>query len=68
MPPSSASCRGSRQEEAQRLRHSPSLPSVLLAQDLEAASAGDTGDKDSGSDAIRGTRVSGSKVVEAAPT
>ena len=54
----------SRQEEAQRLRHSPSLPSVLLAQDLEAASAGDTSDKDSGSNAIRGTRVSGSKVVE----
>ena len=35
----------SRQEEAQRLRHSPSLPSVLLAHDLEAASAGDTSEK-----------------------
>jgi phosphohistidine swiveling domain-containing protein len=55
----------SRQEEAQRLRHSPSLPSVLQAQDLEAASAGDTSDKGSASNAIRGTRVSGSQVVEA---
>ena len=53
----------SRQDQAQRLRHSPSLPSVLLPQDLEAASAGDS-NKESGSDAIRGTRVSGSKVVE----
>src|SRR4029078_11539091 len=34
-----------RQEEGQRLRESPSLPSVLLARDLEAASAGDTADK-----------------------
>ena len=34
-------------------------------QDLEAASAGDYRDKERGSDAIRGTRVSGSKVVEA---
>jgi phosphohistidine swiveling domain-containing protein len=55
----------SRQEEAQCLRHSPSLPSVLLAQDLEAASAGDARDKAGASDAIRGTRVAGSKVVEA---
>jgi rhodanese-related sulfurtransferase/membrane protein insertase Oxa1/YidC/SpoIIIJ/phosphohistidine swiveling domain-containing protein len=55
----------SRQEEAQCLRHSPSLPSVLLAQDLEAASAGDVRDKAGASDAIRGTRVAGSKVVEA---
>jgi phosphohistidine swiveling domain-containing protein len=54
-----------RHEEAQRLRHSPSLPSVLLAQDLEGASAGDTSEKDGASNAIRGTRVSGSKVVEA---
>jgi len=54
----------SRQEQAQRLRHSPSLPSVLLAQDLEAASAGATTSKESGSNAIHGTRVSGSKVVE----
>ena len=56
----------SRQEQAQRLRHSPSLPSVLLAQDLEAASAGATTSKESGSDAIHGTRVSGSKVSKAA--
>ena len=54
-----------RQEEAQRLRRCPSLPSVLLAHDLEAASAGDTSEKGSASNAIRGTRVSGSKVVEA---
>jgi hypothetical protein len=54
----------SRQEQAQRLRHSPSLPSVLLPQDLEAASAGATTNKESGPNAIRGTRVSGSKVVE----
>ena len=54
-----------RHEEAQRLRHSPSLPSLLLAQDLEAASAGDTGDKAGATNAIRGTRVSGSKIVEA---
>jgi phosphoenolpyruvate synthase/pyruvate phosphate dikinase len=53
-----------RQEQAQRLRHSPSLPSVLLAHDLEAASAGGTSDKQSESNAIRGIRVSGSKVVE----
>jgi phosphohistidine swiveling domain-containing protein len=55
----------SRHEEAQRLRHSPSLPSVLLAHDLEAASAGDTSERDGACNAIRGTRVSGSKVVEA---
>jgi phosphohistidine swiveling domain-containing protein len=54
-----------RQEEAARLRRSPSLPSMLTAQDLEAASAGDTGDTANASGAIRGTRVSGSKVVEA---
>jgi phosphoenolpyruvate synthase/pyruvate phosphate dikinase len=38
---------------------------MLTAQDLEAASAGDTGAAGSASGAIRGTRVSGSKVVEA---
>jgi phosphohistidine swiveling domain-containing protein len=54
-----------RQEEAQRLRHSPSLPSILLAHDLEAVSAGDASEMHAMSDAIRGTRVSGSKVVEA---
>lgn len=54
-----------RQEEAQRLRHAPSLPSVLLAYDLEAASAGSQGKTGSSSGAVRGTRVSGSKVVEA---
>jgi phosphoenolpyruvate synthase/pyruvate phosphate dikinase len=48
-----------------RLRKSPSLPSILLAHDLEAASAGDLNEMSGSSDAIRGTRVSGSKVVEA---
>jgi rhodanese-related sulfurtransferase/membrane protein insertase Oxa1/YidC/SpoIIIJ/phosphohistidine swiveling domain-containing protein len=55
----------SRQEQAQRLRHSPSLPSVLLAHDLEAASAGDASEMHAMPDAIRGTRVSGSRIVEA---
>jgi len=54
-----------RQEEAQRLRHHPSLPSVLLAHDLEAASAGDQSEMHAMADGIRGTRVAGSKVVEA---
>jgi rhodanese-related sulfurtransferase/phosphohistidine swiveling domain-containing protein len=54
-----------RQEEAQRLRHAPSLPSLLLAHDLEAASAGQQADGAPASGAIRGTRVSGSRVVEA---
>ena len=53
-----------------RRRHSvcvirPSLPSVLLAHDLEAASAGDQATTGDESGAIRGTRVAGSKVVEA---
>ena len=56
---------GNRQEEAQRLRHSPSLPSILLAHDIEAASAGDASEMHAMPDAIRGTRVSGSRVVEA---
>jgi rhodanese-related sulfurtransferase/membrane protein insertase Oxa1/YidC/SpoIIIJ/phosphohistidine swiveling domain-containing protein len=54
-----------RQDEAQRLRHSPSLPSMLTAHDLEAASAGDLHPAGSASDDIRGTRVAGSKVIEA---
>ena len=53
-----------RQEEAQRLRHSPSLPSVLLAHDLEAASAGDQSEMHAMPNTVRGTRVAGSKVVE----
>src|SRR3954468_8046130 len=55
----------SRYDDALRLRHSPSLPSVLLAHDLEAASAGDASEMHAMPDAIRGTRVSGSSVVEA---
>jgi rifampicin phosphotransferase len=54
-----------RQETAQRLRSCPSLPSVLLAHDLEAVSAGDQAGGAAGSDVIRGTRVSGSRVVQA---
>jgi phosphohistidine swiveling domain-containing protein len=55
-----------RQEDALRLRHTSSLPSMLTAHDLEAASAGDLHDmSNASSDAIRGTRVAGSKVVEA---
>ena len=47
------------------MRHHPSLPSVLLAHDLEAASAGDQSEMHAMADGIRGTRVAGSKVVEA---
>jgi phosphohistidine swiveling domain-containing protein len=54
-----------RQESAQRLRSCPSLPSVLLAHDLEAVSAGDQAGGVAGSDVIRGTRVSGSRAVQA---
>jgi phosphohistidine swiveling domain-containing protein len=54
-----------RQEEASRLRHCASLPSTLTALDLEAASAGDAPGTSKSSGAIRGTRVSGGKVVEA---
>jgi phosphohistidine swiveling domain-containing protein len=54
-----------RQDTAQRLKSCPSLPSVLLAHDLEAVSAGDQAGAASGSDVIRGTRVSGSRVVQA---
>lgn len=53
-----------RQEEAQRLRNSPSLPSVLLAYDLEAASAGGQIEMQDVPDTTRGIHVSGSKVVE----
>jgi phosphohistidine swiveling domain-containing protein len=54
-----------RQKEASRLRHCSSLPSTLTALDLEATSAGDTTASGRSSDGIRGTRVSGSKVIEA---
>lgn len=54
-----------RQEGATRLRHTPSLPSTLTPRDLEAASAGDASAAGRSSEAIRGTRVSGSKMVEA---
>ena len=54
-----------RHEEASRLRHCASLPSTLTPRDLESASAGDASGIGKASDTIRGTRVSGSKVVEA---
>ena len=54
-----------RQEEALNLRKCPSLPSTLTAHDLEAASAGDSSEMQISPDVIRGTRVSGGKVVEA---
>jgi phosphohistidine swiveling domain-containing protein len=54
-----------RQEEAQRLRNAPSLPSMLTAHDLEVASSGEHDDPSLASDGIRGTRVAGSKMVEA---
>jgi rhodanese-related sulfurtransferase/membrane protein insertase Oxa1/YidC/SpoIIIJ/phosphohistidine swiveling domain-containing protein len=54
-----------RQDEASRLRHCASLPSSLTALDLEMASFGDTDGIGKSSDAIRGTRVSGSAIVEA---
>jgi phosphohistidine swiveling domain-containing protein len=53
-----------RQEEALRLRNSPSLPSVLLPYDLEAASAGGQIEMQDVPDTTRGIHVSGSKVVE----
>jgi rhodanese-related sulfurtransferase/membrane protein insertase Oxa1/YidC/SpoIIIJ/phosphohistidine swiveling domain-containing protein len=55
----------SRQEEASRLRHCVSLPSSVTALDLEMASFGDMEGIGNSSDAIRGTRVSGSAIVEA---
>ena len=53
-----------RRDEALYLRKTASLPSVLTAHDLEAASAGDRSEMHATPDVIRGTRVSGSKVVE----
>jgi phosphoenolpyruvate synthase/pyruvate phosphate dikinase/rhodanese-related sulfurtransferase/membrane protein insertase Oxa1/YidC/SpoIIIJ len=54
-----------RKEVAQLLSCAASLASTLRPRDIEAASAGDTHDKTTASGVIRGTRVSGSKVVEA---
>jgi rifampicin phosphotransferase len=53
-----------REAEALPLRKSHSLGSSLTAQDLEAASAGDLHDAHAEPGAIRGTRVSGSRVIE----
>ena len=54
----------SRHEEALRLRKFASLPSMLTAHDLEAASAGDMNEMHAMSNVVRGTRVAGSAVVE----
>jgi rhodanese-related sulfurtransferase/membrane protein insertase Oxa1/YidC/SpoIIIJ/phosphohistidine swiveling domain-containing protein len=54
-----------RQEEALRMRKFASLPSTLSAHDLESASAGDLNEVQAASDVIRGTRVAGSRVIEA---
>jgi rhodanese-related sulfurtransferase/membrane protein insertase Oxa1/YidC/SpoIIIJ/phosphohistidine swiveling domain-containing protein len=53
-----------REMKAASLRRSHSLGSSLTAQDLEAASAGDLHDAHAEPGAIRGTRVSGSRVME----
>ena len=55
---------GKRQEQALRLRKTAALPSMLTAHDIEAASAGSLSEMHATPDAIRGTRVSGSKIVE----
>jgi phosphohistidine swiveling domain-containing protein len=54
----------SRHEEALRLRKFASLPSLLTAHDLEAASAGHTDEMHAMPDVIRGTRVAGSTMAE----
>jgi rhodanese-related sulfurtransferase/membrane protein insertase Oxa1/YidC/SpoIIIJ/phosphohistidine swiveling domain-containing protein len=53
-----------REAEALSLRKSHSLGSSLTAQDLEAASAGDLHDAHAEPGVVRGTRVSGSRVME----
>ena len=53
-----------RRDHAVRLRKAAPPPSMLTAHDLEAASAGDLSEMHALPNVIRGTRVSGSKVVE----
>jgi rhodanese-related sulfurtransferase/membrane protein insertase Oxa1/YidC/SpoIIIJ/phosphohistidine swiveling domain-containing protein len=53
-----------REAEALLLRKSHSLGSSLTARDLEAASAGDVHDAHAEPGVIRGTRVSGSRLIE----
>ena len=53
-----------RHETALRLRQAVALPSTLTTHDLEAASAGDMHEMHATPDVVRGTRVSGGKVVE----
>ena len=55
---------GKRREQALRWRQAETLPSMLTAHDLEALSAGDSSELHALPDVIRGTRVSGNKVVE----
>jgi rifampicin phosphotransferase len=54
-----------REAEVLSLRKLHSLGSSLTARDLEAASAGDLHDAHAVSGVIRGTRVSGSRMIEA---
>jgi rhodanese-related sulfurtransferase/membrane protein insertase Oxa1/YidC/SpoIIIJ/phosphohistidine swiveling domain-containing protein len=53
-----------RHDQTKRLQQIAGLPATLTAHDLESASAGDLSQLHGLSDVIRGTRVSGSKVVE----
>jgi rhodanese-related sulfurtransferase/phosphohistidine swiveling domain-containing protein len=53
-----------RKDASLQLRKAPSLPASLTAQDLEMLSAGDTAPERASTGSIRGTRVSGSKIVE----
>jgi phosphohistidine swiveling domain-containing protein len=54
-----------RQEQARRLYETESLPSTLTAYELELISAGGTLSAPASSGVIRGTRVSGSCMLEA---
>jgi phosphohistidine swiveling domain-containing protein len=54
-----------RRDEAVRLRAAASLPSALTPFELEAISAGSVAEPHERGGVIRGTRVSGSRVVEA---
>jgi rhodanese-related sulfurtransferase/membrane protein insertase Oxa1/YidC/SpoIIIJ/phosphohistidine swiveling domain-containing protein len=53
-----------REAEALVFKKSPSLGTILTAQDIEAASAGDQHHARAASDGVRGTHVAGSKAIE----
>jgi rifampicin phosphotransferase len=64
---SAASLRGlasQRRRHSFSLRKAAALPSILSVRDLEAATAGNLSKKEALPDVFRGTRVSGSKLVE----